>query len=529
MRKFFAVLVLLVLSTVLFAQTGTTPTFKISSTYGNIPQYKPSLANRLSGVKNVVLCTPNNPGIFDNYIFGAISDYLRSIGLNVTVSPLTTCNFKQSQVSGLTVFDRFCSDPFPIPNNINTLTLIADWRFTSGRYVEGASLRIAFFDLGQNILNFLWNVNLYDIPTKNSEKLIRLLRENIMSYRSYNPSYSYNQPSITSNWNERILREYLSKNYSDPLEGIYKSDIYTLGVKKADNGIYYIIYLSGAGTDSDWREGDIKAILNNTASPILFKADWYGRWKQIMKFDIQFSEFGFVAQNKEENDSYVKMYPTAQMIAEAAKKNQVSSGTGFLLSKDGYVITNHHVIEDANTIKITGINNNYSVYYKATVEVTDPQNDLAILKIKDEKFKPVLSIPYSFKFNTSNVGEDCFVLGYPLISSMGTDIKLTTGIISSKTGYKGTISDYQISAAVQPGNSGAPLFDKSGNIIGVVKAKHNDAENAGYAVKASYIRNLVELLPTPLNLSYPNQLANKTLPQQVELASKAVCIIIVNE
>lgn len=62
-----------------------------------------------------------------------------------------------------------------------------------------------------------------------------------------------------------------------------------------------------------------------------------------------------------------------------------------------------------------------------------------------------------------------------------------------------------------------------------MKAKHTEAENAGYAIKASCIRNLVELLPTPITLSYPNQLANKTLPKQVELASKAVCLIIVNE
>ena len=111
---------------------------------------------------------------------------------------------------------------------------------------------------------------------------------------------------------------------------------------------------------------------------------------------------------------------------------------------------------------------------------------------------------------------------------MGTDIKLTTGIISSKTGYEGSVAEYQISAPVQPGNSGAPLFDKSGNIIGVIKAKHTIAENAGYAVKASYVRNLVELLPVSIELPKSNVLLNKTLPKQVELASKSVCLIIVN-
>ena len=222
------------------------------------------------------------------------------------------------------------------------------------------------------------------------------------------------------------------------------------------------------------------------------------------------------------------MFPDATMVEQFTARNAKSSGTGFVITKDGYVITNNHVIENAKSIKITGINDDYQTSYSAKVEITDAQNDLAILKITDVNFKGLSSVPYSFKFNTSSVGEDCFVLGYPLISTMGTDIKLTTGIISSKTGYEGSVSEYQISAPVQPGNSGAPLFDKNGNIIGVVKAKHTQAENAGYAIKASYVRNLIELLPTSIDLPSGNVMNNKPLPKQVELASKTVCLIIVN-
>ena len=166
--------------------------------------------------------------------------------------------------------------------------------------------------------------------------------------------------------------------------------------------------------------------------------------------------------------------------------------------------------------------------YNAVVEVTDKQNDLAILRISDSSFRPLANIPYVFKFTTSNVGEDCFVLGYPLISTMGKDIKLTNGIISSKSGYEGNVSQYQISAPVQPGNSGGPVFDKSGNVIGIVQAKHTQAENAGYAIKASYIRNLIELLPIEIKLPQTSQLKGKSIPMQVELASKYVCLIIVN-
>ena len=230
----------------------------------------------------------------------------------------------------------------------------------------------------------------------------------------------------------------------------------------------------------------------------------------------------------------LKSYPTTKMYQDAiyaeTQKNSASSGTGFFITTDGYIITNNHVIENAQNgnIKVTGINEDYHRSYKARVEITDKQNDLAILKIVDYSFSPIARVPYTFKFNTASVGEECFVLGYPLISSMGKDIKLTTGIISSKTGFDGNIAQYQISAPVQPGNSGGPLFDKNGNIIGIVQAKHTQAENAGYAIKASYIRNLIELLPTTIKFPQNNILNGKTLPQQVEEASKAVCLIIVN-
>lgn len=232
--------------------------------------------------------------------------------------------------------------------------------------------------------------------------------------------------------------------------------------------------------------------------------------------------------------SFIKTYPTTAMYLNAEKTKEKErpaqvSGTGFFLSKDGYIITNHHVIENARTIKIIGVNDDYQSSYTAKVEMSDRQNDLAILKITDASFRPLANIPYTLKYTTSSVGEDCFVLGYPLISTMGMDIKLTNGIISSKTGFEGNIAEYQISAPIQPGNSGGPLFDKNGYVIGVVCAKHRDAENASYAIKASYIRNIVELLPTNITIPQTNLLVGKTLPKQVELASKAVCVIIVND
>jgi S1-C subfamily serine protease len=111
---------------------------------------------------------------------------------------------------------------------------------------------------------------------------------------------------------------------------------------------------------------------------------------------------------------------------------------------------------------------------------------------------------------------------------MGDEIKLTSGIVSSRTGFQGDITSYQISAPVQPGNSGGPLFDSKGNIIGIINAKHIGAENASYAIKANYIISLIQLLPQKPTLQATNALANLPLTKQVEKLKNFVFIIEVN-
>lgn len=193
----------------------------------------------------------------------------------------------------------------------------------------------------------------------------------------------------------------------------------------------------------------------------------------------------------------IKTYPTAKMYAEEYdKRNQEEqvtewSGTGFAL-KDGYIITNYHVVEGAKSITIQGVKGSFNPMYHATIVGADKNNDLALLKITDSAFSGFGTIPYSIATASSDVGENIYVLGYPLTSTMGDELKLTTGVISSKSGFQGDVSMYQISAPIQPGNSGGPLFDNKGNVIGIVSAKHKGAENVGYAVKTSYLRNLVE-------------------------------------
>ncbi len=123
------------------------------------------------------------------------------------------------------------------------------------------------------------------------------------------------------------------------------------------------------------------------------------------------------------------------------------------------------------------------------------------------------------------MGENIFVLGFPLRASMGDEIKLTNGIISSKTGFQGDITSYQISAAIQPGNSGGPLFNQEGGLIGIIKAKHRTAENVSYAIKVSYLKKLIDLLPVAPEFNDKNSISGLSLSEQVKILNRYVYVI----
>lgn len=215
--------------------------------------------------------------------------------------------------------------------------------------------------------------------------------------------------------------------------------------------------------------------------------------------------------------SFIKVYPDAYAIQKRIEIESTPtewSGTGFAL-KGNYLVTNYHVIEDAKSINVQGVNGDFNTKYRASIVATDKFNDLAILKVEGVNIS-TSGIPYSVKTSTSEVGEDVFVLGYPLTSTMGEEIKLTTGVVSSKTGFQGDVSLYQISAPIQPGNSGGPLFDGNGNVIGIVSAKHKGAENVGYAIKASYLRNLMESALSENILPQTNKIASYKLSDKVK-------------
>lgn len=349
-----------------------------------------------------------------------------------------------------------------------------------------------------------------------------------------NDKGSYGFP-ILSNWTEESIRQF-AKTHNDGICGIYEGingGKYKLGCIK-ENNEYKFIYLSGGGENCWWHSSDVKARLRSSATQGLFKADWL-MFDKSVNSDVYVNFNGatmdvFINGGKE---SYLKMYPPiGNNNASSSTNNNIYeppfyakwSGSGFALN-NGYICTNHHVIDGANNIKIYGVKGNFNIGYNARVVLSDSHNDLAVLKINDSRFSGFGTIPYRVKTNMAEVGESCFVLGYPMTATMGDEIKLTTGVVSAKSGFQGDLSLYQISAPIQPGNSGGPLFDNNGNLIGIVNSKHTGAENVGYAIKASYLSNLIQSGSLSGLLPQSNTISGQNLSGKVKSVKNYVYLI----
>jgi S1-C subfamily serine protease len=212
----------------------------------------------------------------------------------------------------------------------------------------------------------------------------------------------------------------------------------------------------------------------------------------------------------------------------SASDNDIKgTGSGIIFSKSGYIITNHHVIDNATTFIVEVNENSNKQNYRAELITKDKENDLAILKIKDDKFVSLPSIKYSFKENGQlDVGSSVFTIGYPhALTGMGKDSKFTDGKVSAKTGYDGAVNSFQSTIPVQPGNSGGPVFNDAGQLVGVINASIKNTDNVSYAIKLNYIKNLIELLQDQVELPSDNSISASPLEEKIKVLNNYVVLI----
>lgn len=163
-------------------------------------------------------------------------------------------------------------------------------------------------------------------------------------------------------------------------------------------------------------------------------------------------------------------------------------GTGFAISSMGLIATNAHVIAGADSIYVE---TSKGESLKASLLYQDTQSDLAILKITDSTFR-LPALPYDLRKSTVPLGDEVYTLGYPR-----DEIVYGKGYISSETGFRGDSCSYQISLPVNPGNSGGPLIDEKGQVLGIITGKQSPSDDIAFAVKSSYLLSMLDSLPAP--------------------------------
>ena len=200
--------------------------------------------------------------------------------------------------------------------------------------------------------------------------------------------------------------------------------------------------------------------------------------------------------------------------AQAKDTYKVASGTGFYVSDQGHIITNHHVIDGCKNMKV---HSNGKVLETLKIAY-DELNDLALLKISGEP-----SHVFALSSESAFPLQDIVVAGFPFGDEISSSLKFTRGIVSSLTGIGNNYSEIQIDAALQPGNSGGPIMDEFGNIVGVAVAKLDIKaiiedygvipENTNFGVKSSAVRNIMEGNSIPFKSPNTEVISKRELSQ----------------
>lgn len=197
-------------------------------------------------------------------------------------------------------------------------------------------------------------------------------------------------------------------------------------------------------------------------------------------------------------------------------------GTGFLIDVKGYLVTNAHVVEGAKSLVVQ---NSKQQEFRAKTVYIDPLSDIAILKIEDPDFKPFTSLPYGIRKSGASLGEQLYTLGYPR-----SEIVYNEGYMSAKTGYNGDTMTCQIGVSANPGNSGGPVFNKNGEIIGIINARQTQSEGVVFAITARNIyASLAEMKKDTahLNVKLPSSSNVKGLDRTQQVDKILDCVFMV--
>lgn len=217
-------------------------------------------------------------------------------------------------------------------------------------------------------------------------------------------------------------------------------------------------------------------------------------------------------------------------IALGENANVMGSGTGFFVSADGTFLTAAHVVAGSSLIVVK----TDEAFWPAHILRIDHANDVAVLRVAVDRHVPWMPLGDS---GAVKMGQSVFTVGFPNIELQGIEPKLTRGEISSVTGIQDDPRVFQVSVPVQPGNSGGPLVNIQGQVVGLVIARLDDRvtfaasgalpQNVNYAIKSAYVGTLLDTIPNVDVGMSPHQNVIKPFEQLVDTVRAAVGLVLV--
>jgi S1-C subfamily serine protease len=235
-------------------------------------------------------------------------------------------------------------------------------------------------------------------------------------------------------------------------------------------------------------------------------------WYVVQTGDDRQAEYKALRRNLDQiqKSQKVMMKDLAEQKEKKAPIPGRYAGTGFLISGKGYIATSYHVIRDADSVHIE--NSRFGVL-TAFVVYNDPMNDISILKIDSTNFSQIL--PYILVKNEAELAEGVFTLGYPR-----EDIVFGEGAISALSGFRQNPNAYQISVPVNPGNSGGPLLNSNGDLVGMISGIQTETAGTAFAIKSTILLEVLanpalDTLHVPVTLPKLNSIKNTDRVKQV--------------
>jgi serine protease Do len=267
-----------------------------------------------------------------------------------------------------------------------------------------------------------------------------------------------------------------------------------------------------------WRTASVAASVAFVASMItflgarsLYKKDTHAQYQTLR------NEISSIKRDQADIKEEVDRVKSAQTVLPDYPSKY--SGTAFAIGRNGYLVTNLHVLEGNGKIFVVTPD---GAGHTAEVATTDPDNDLAVIRITEEGFSFPGKPPYSIRKGSPSLAQRIFSMGYPK-----DEIVYNEGYISSTTGFDGDTARFQLELPSGPGVSGAPIIDEKGQLAGIVSGKQSQSEGITFAIKPRALQRLLKNLPPDFNATdlQTNELGGLNRAAQVKKMHPFVCVV----